>query len=98
MRNANNIFLSWSGPRSKSTAQALKEWLPNVLQAAEPWMSATDIDKGTRWREEVSAALDTMKAGIICLTPENLTAQWLLFEAGVAGPRRTANQTSGPIR
>jgi hypothetical protein len=45
-------------------------------------MSATDIEKGTRWREEVAAALDTMKAGIICLTPENLTAEWLLFEAG----------------
>jgi hypothetical protein len=45
-------------------------------------MSATDIDKGTRWREEVAPALDTMKVGVLCLTPENLTAEWLLFEAG----------------
>jgi len=51
-------------------------------------MSATDVDKGTRWREEVTAALDTMKAGIICLTPENLTAEWLLFEAGALSKTR----------
>jgi len=82
MAEANNVFISWSGPRSKSAAEALKDWLPTILQTARPWMSATDIEKGTRWREEVAAALDTMKAGIICLTPENLTAEWLLFEAG----------------
>jgi hypothetical protein len=81
-KNAFNVFISWSGPRSKSAAQALKEWLPLVVPTANPFMSATDIDKGTRWREEVATALDTMKAGIICLTPENLTAEWLLFEAG----------------
>lgn len=51
-------------------------------------MSATDIDKGTRWREEVGTALDTMKAGIICLTPENLSAEWLLFEAGALSKTR----------
>jgi len=82
MAEANNVFISWSGPRSKSAAEALKDWLPTILQTARPWMSATDIEKGTRWREEVAAALDTMRAGIICLTPENLTAEWLLFEAG----------------
>jgi TIR domain len=82
MAEANNVFISWSGPRSKSAAEALKDWLPNIVQTARPWMSATDIEKGTRWREEVAAALDTMKAGIICLAPENLAADWLLFEAG----------------
>jgi hypothetical protein len=82
LAEANNVFISWSGPRSKSAAEALKDWLPTILQTARPWMSATDIEKGTRWREEVAAALDTMKAGVICLTPENLTAEWLLFEAG----------------
>ena len=88
MAEANNVFISWSGPRSKSAAEAIKQWLPLVVPTASPWMSATDIDKGTRWREEVSAALDSMKAGIICLTPENLTAEWLLFEAGALSKTR----------
>jgi hypothetical protein len=77
-----NVFISWSGERSKTVAQRLREWLPDVIQAARPWMSASDIDKGARWAEEISAALATTKAGIICLTRENLTAPWLLFEAG----------------
>jgi hypothetical protein len=88
MAEANNVFISWSGPRSKSAAEAIKQWLPLVVPTASPWMSAADIDKGTRWREEVAAALDTMKAGIICLTPENLTAEWLLFEAGALSKTR----------
>jgi hypothetical protein len=88
MAEANNVFISWSGPRSKSAAEAIKQWLPLVVPTASPWMSATNIDKGTRWREEVAAALDNMKAGIICLTPENLTAEWLLFEAGALSKTR----------
>jgi hypothetical protein len=88
MAEANNVFISWSGPRSKSAGEALKQWLPLVVPTASPWMSAADIDKGARWREEVAAALDTMKAGVICLTPENLTAEWLLFEAGALSKTR----------
>ncbi len=88
MAEANNVFLSWSGSRSKSAAEAIKQWLPLVVPTASPWMSTTDIDKGTRWREEVAAALDTMKAGVICLTPENLSAEWLLFEAGAMSKTR----------
>jgi hypothetical protein len=77
-----NVFISWSGPRSKHAAQALRDWLPMVVQAAKPWMSSTDIDKGTRGLEEISKALEGMKTGIICLTPENLSAKWIVFEAG----------------
>ncbi len=53
-----------------------------ILQAANPWMSASDIDKGSRGLPEVSKALDGMKVGIVCLTPENLTAPWILYESG----------------
>lgn len=88
MAETYNVFISWSGPRSKSAAEILKRWLPIVVHTANPWMSATDIDKGTRWSEEVATALDTMKAGIICLTPENLSAEWLLFEAGASSKTR----------
>lgn len=82
MANTYNVFISWSGARSKMAAEALREWLRLVLQRATPWMSDVDIDKGSRGLEEVGRALEGMKVGIICLTPENLTEPWILYEAG----------------
>jgi hypothetical protein len=76
------VFLSWSGAVSKQIALALREWLPNVIQAIEPWMSSEDIDKGARWSSDVANQLATTKGGIICVTPENMTAPWLNFESG----------------
>ena len=81
-KNEHNVFISWSGERSRHVAQALRSWLPMVLQAAKPFMSKKDIDKGSRWHVELARALETTKVGIVCLTPENLSASWLLFEAG----------------
>ena len=62
-------------------AEALREWLPLILQTAKPFMSATDIDKGARGLDEVSGRLE-MRVGISCLTPENMDAPWILYEAG----------------
>jgi hypothetical protein len=76
------VFLSWSGERSRQVAEALRIWLPCVIQAVEPWMSSSDIDKGTRWGVDLATQLSDTKFGVICLTPENLTAPWILFEAG----------------
>ena len=45
-------------------------------------MSDADNDKGSRGLNEIGAALEGMRVGITCLTPENLEAPWLLFEAG----------------
>jgi|ERR1017187_6709341 hypothetical protein len=77
-----NVFISWSGDRSLAVAQALRDWLPNVIQALEPWLSASDIEQGTRWSTEVSLQLQESRVGIVCLTPENLREPWILFEAG----------------
>lgn len=77
-----NIFISWSGDRSKIIAEALKDWLPRVLQSARPWLSTRDIEKGTRSLSEMNKALGGMGLGISCLTPENLGAPWILYEAG----------------
>lgn len=77
-----NIFISWSGQRSRWAAQALREWLPVVLQCTKPWMSDHDIEKGSRWLDELGKAIDGIKIGIICLTPENLNVPWILFESG----------------
>ncbi|HEV7515518.1 MAG TPA: toll/interleukin-1 receptor domain-containing protein [Thermoanaerobaculia bacterium] len=76
------VFLSWSGETSRRLAEALREWLPAVLQAAEPWMSAADIDKGARWSADIAGELEQAKVGVLCLTRDNLTAPWVLFEAG----------------
>ncbi len=76
------IFISWSGERSRLVAEALRYWLPKVIQAVQPWMSASDIEKGTRWRTDIANELEQTSIGIICLTPENLGSTWLHFEAG----------------
>jgi len=76
------VFISWSGERSKSLAQAIREWLPLVLHYAELWLSEADIDAGERWAQSVAQELAVSNFGIICITSENVTSPWLLFEAG----------------
>ena len=76
------VFISWSGERSKLLAVGLREWLRPILQSVEVWMSEADIDAGDRWGQEVARELSSCNFGIICVTPENLQASWLLFEAG----------------
>jgi hypothetical protein len=77
-----NIFISWSGTASKTVAEALRSWIPKVIQSARPWLSSTDIESGARWSPEMEEQLRKCTAGILCMTPDNLTAPWLLFEAG----------------
>jgi hypothetical protein len=77
-----DVFISWSGERSRAAAEALRGWLPKIINAIKPWLSSADIDKGARWSTDVAARLEIAKAGIICLTPSNLHSDWILFEAG----------------
>jgi TIR domain len=75
------IFLSWSDPRSRAVAEALNDWLKRVIQAVKPFFSA-DIEKGSKWSNELDAALMGTSFGIICLTPDNLDNKWIHYEAG----------------
>lgn len=82
MSKTPNVFISWSGERSRLVAEFLRDWLSQVVQAAKPWMSESEIDKGSRSLEEITKALAGCKVGITCLTPENTERPWLLYEAG----------------
>jgi hypothetical protein len=77
-----DIFITWSGPRSLAVAEALGEYLPMIVNAFNPWLSKKSLEKGVNWSTELTAALGKVSAGIICLTPSNLTEPWILFEAG----------------
>lgn len=76
------VFISWSGTRSKALAGALREWLPMVLQYVEPFVSDKDIAAGERWAQTIAGELEASNFGIICITPENLNSEWVLFESG----------------
>jgi len=77
-----NVFISWSGIKSKEVAELLDSWLQCVIQAVEPWMSSKDIDRGALWFSEINEQLQNTSIGIICLTEENKNKPWILFEAG----------------
>ncbi|WP_274032739.1 TIR domain-containing protein [Streptomyces sp. MMBL 11-1] len=76
------VFLSWSGERSRKVAEALKRWLPDVIQEIDPWVSSQDIAKGGRGMDELAHELAATDFGIICVTPENKASTWINFEAG----------------
>lgn len=77
-----NLFISWSGPVSKSIAAQFREWLPMLNQHVEPYMSEQDTEKGAHWSSEIRARLEATDFGIVVLTPENTASIWLHFEAG----------------
>ncbi len=76
------VFISWSGERSRRVAELLDDWLQCVIQAADPWMSSKDIDRGALWFSEISDQLANTSIGVICLTKENKLKPWILFESG----------------
>ncbi len=91
------VFLSWSGVRSRRLAAALRDWLPSVLQVVEPWFSAADVPAGSRWSDELRSALLQAHVGIVCVTPECLQSQWLSFEAGVLFRLQAGERFQPPV-
>lgn len=76
------LFVSWSGEYSRRVAETLKTWIPAVLQSVEVFYSPEDIEKGDDWNSRLTKELAECKYGVVCLTPENVKAPWINFEAG----------------
>ena len=86
------VFVSWSGALSKNVAVLLNSWIENVLQGVEVWISKDDIDKGAIWFTELANALSETGVGIICVTQQNLSAPWILFESGALSKGLSKNR------
>lgn len=76
------VLLSYSGSQSMGVAEALRDLLWLVLPSVEAWMASTDIPPGERWRNVLADTLRDTRFAVICLTRENRSSDWLLFEAG----------------
>lgn len=86
------VFISWSGGRSRAAAELLSDWIKCVLQATKPWISTRDIDRGALWFAEISDQLKDTTVGVVCLTQENKTKPWILFEAGALAKGLSSNR------
>src|SRR4029077_6705525 len=51
-------------------------------KSIRPFVSEDDIEKGVRWSQALEQKLSGTDLGIVCLTPSNVNAPWLDFEAG----------------
>jgi uncharacterized coiled-coil protein SlyX len=87
------VFISWSGERSKLLAEVLEKWLRVVLQNVRPWMSKHSIERGKLWVRELTVALEAIDVGIICITRENKEKPWILFEAGALAKKGESRVT-----
>jgi len=76
------IFVSWSGDASREAAELVKDWLPNVVQELDVWVSSQDIGKGEKWSATLWESLTEISFGILMVTRENAKAPWIMFEAG----------------
>lgn len=77
-----SVFISWSGAKSKEMAAVIKENIGFLVSDVSVFMSDQDIEAGDRWSAKVAEELNNSNFGILCLTKENLSSAWVMFEAG----------------
>lgn len=76
------VFISWAGERANAIATGFNEYLLDVVNAVQPFMSSKNIDKGTRWSDVLNSSLQESSCAIVCLTQESVESVWVAFEAG----------------
>ena len=75
------IFISWSGEKSKSVAELYRKWLNDNFQV-ESWFSCENIESGKISLIPLFKALKDATFGLFFITKDNWNAPWINFEAG----------------
>lgn len=78
------VFISWSGARSRAVAEAIHQWLSDLFDNVEPWMSDREIASGSRGLDEIHHALARTACCIVVVTAQNQNSAWINYEAGAA--------------
>jgi|HubBroStandDraft_4_1064222.scaffolds.fasta_scaffold135426_1 hypothetical protein len=76
------VFISWAGDQAETLGKGFRDFLPDVVNGIEPFISASDIDKGTRWSDALKQNLQESPCAIVCVTPESLKHVWVAFQTG----------------
>jgi hypothetical protein len=80
------IFISQTKGKSREIAEILQDWLRTEMRLGDPWTSE-DIPGGRDFREAIKESLKEACFGILCITAENQTNQWISYEAGALTDR-----------
>jgi hypothetical protein len=48
------------------------------LQYVNPFFTPADVEKGAKWRNEISQQLESSKVCVIALTRECLDSKWII--------------------
>ncbi len=78
-----NVFISWSGDKSFTLANALRRWLKLIVQSIEPWVSSKDIVAGQRWGYVLGKQLADARVVplLLGLTAESLSGPLAQFQS-----------------
>jgi hypothetical protein len=76
------LYISWSGQISYKVALSVRDLVRKVLPDIDVWVSAEDINAGSRWSPELIRIFDQMAFSIICVDPSNQRSNWLNYETG----------------
>ncbi|WP_287373314.1 toll/interleukin-1 receptor domain-containing protein [Prosthecochloris sp.] len=76
------VFFSYSGVRSKSTAEAFSDLLKRVFPDVSIFGMQTDIAVGDMWRNALEQASAESEMAFVFLTRENMDKPWINFEMG----------------
>lgn len=76
------VFISSSGKKSNVVALILHNWLEEMFDTIIEFVSSTDFETGSHWRDSLNEAMSSADCALLCVTRENVNSPWLVYEAG----------------